>query len=126
VYIRADYVTPTGGRIRGIAPHAYAVDPTAPAVPLAYVRGDVFLATTETVLGGVTVEIIEGEGVGKRAVTLESGSYFFEFLKLGAPFTARASKQGYVTEVKTHPGVIDHPLGFPTNAFLHFNLTPVQ
>jgi hypothetical protein len=64
--------------------------------------------------------------VGNRAVTLDNGSYFFEFLKLGAPFAARASKPGYVTDVKTHPGVVDDPTGYPSNSSLHFSLAPLQ
>jgi hypothetical protein len=120
VYIRADYLSPTWGHLRSIAPHAYGLDPAEPPVPLAYLSGT-------TVPGGVTVEIIEGEDTGRKDVSREdNGFYMIEFLRLGSPFTVRASKAGYAPEVKTHPGIVDGVTGYPTNSSLHFSLSPLQ
>jgi hypothetical protein len=119
VYIRADYVSPLWGSSRNIAPHAYAVETGGAAVPLAYVSGD-----TQPV--GVTVEIIDGEDVGKRAVSREdNGFYMIEFVRLNQPFTMRASKTGYLPLVKAHPGIVDDSLGYPSNTAVHFSLTPL-
>ena len=93
-------------------------------MPLAYVSGFVY-SGGGVPLGEATVEIIDGEGTGRRAVTLVgNGSWTIEFLRLNAPFTARASKRGYSSEVKTHPGIVDNPLGYPFNSVLHFDLAP--
>jgi hypothetical protein len=125
VYIRADYASPKWGLMRSIAPHAYRVAPSAAAVPLAYITGQTFVSSIGGIpLGGVSVEIVDGEGAGRRALTLEAnGSYMIEFLRLNSPFTARASKPGYSSEVKSHPGIVDDSLGFPSNTALHFSLT---
>ena len=119
VYIRADYLSPRWGRMWNVAPHAFAVQPGSATMPLSYVGG-------ETQLAGVTVEIIDGEGVGKRAESLVNGFYRIQFLRLNRPFTARASKPGYGPEIKTHTGIVDDPTGHPSNAYLHFTLSPVQ
>jgi hypothetical protein len=118
VYIRADYVSPRWGKMRNIAPHAFAVQPGGVATPLSAVSGD-------TQLAGVTVEIVDGEGLGKRAESLVNGFYMIEFLRLNRPFTARASKPGYRPQTKTHPGIVDDATGHPSNAYLHFTLSPV-
>jgi hypothetical protein len=125
VYIRADYTSPKWGRMRSIAPHAYGVAPSAAAVPLAYIDGQVFVGSIGGVpLGGAAVEIVDGEGAGRRALTLEAnGSYMIEFLRLNLPFTARVSKPGYSSEVKSHPGIVDNSLRYPSNIALHFSLT---
>jgi len=39
-----------------------------------------------------------------------------------APFAIRASKDGYLPDVKTHPGIVNSASGFPTNTTIHFNL----
>jgi hypothetical protein len=126
VYVRADYTSPTWGQMRSIAPHAYRVEPSAPAVPLAYITGQTYAGSIGgALLGGVTVEIIDGERAGVRAVTLEAnGFYMIEFFRLNAPFTARASKPGYSSDVKSHSGMVDDSLGYPSNTALHFSLTP--
>lgn len=125
VYVRADYVSLRWGQMRSIAPHAYRVAPSTSAVPLAYIAGQTFAGSIGGApLGGVTVEIVDGEGAGSRAVTLEAnGSYMIEFLRLNSPFTAQASKPGYSSDVKSHPGIVDNSLGFPSNSALHFSLT---
>jgi hypothetical protein len=121
VYIRADYAV-----TRAIAPHAYTVDPSRPPERLAYLRGDTFISTIGgAILGGVNIDIIEGEGVGTHVVSLDAnGSYLIEFLHLNAPFTARASKPGYEISVKAHPGIVDGSSGYPSNNYLHFALIP--
>lgn len=120
VYVRADYLSPRWGHVRSIASHAYGLHPGRPAVPLAYLAGG-------TGPGGVTVEIIEGEDTGRKRVSRDdNGSYMIEFLRLGAPFTVRASRAGYVPEVKTHPGIVDDVLGYPSNSTVYFTLSPLQ
>ncbi|HKC12209.1 MAG TPA: hypothetical protein VKI41_09265, partial [Vicinamibacteria bacterium] len=55
-----------------------------------------------------TVEIIDGAyNAGKRTMTLSGGFYNIDHLRMAVPFTARASKPGYQTLVKTHPGLTD-------------------
>ena len=125
VYIRADYVSGAQAT-HFIAPHSYAVDPSQPPVRLAYVSGETF---TERVggaaLGGVTIEIVDGAGIGSSVVSRDdNASYMIEFLPVNIPFTARASKAGYVPDVRTHPGIVDDGNGYPSNNFLHFALTP--
>jgi len=73
--------------------------------------------TTETI-GGADVEIIQGEGQGKHAVTLgANGSYMLEFLRLNEPFSMRASMKEYSSESKDNPG-FDTP-----STPMHFYLT---
>ena len=110
--------------MRSIAPYAYRVAPSAPAVPLAYIAGQTFVGSIGGVtIGGVAVEIVDGEGAGSRAVTLDAnGFYMIEFLRLDLPFTARASRPGYSSDLKSHPGIVDDG-GFPSNRALHFSLT---
>ncbi len=40
-------------------------------------------------------------------MTLSGGFYNIDHLRMAVPFTARASKPGYQTLVKTHPGLTD-------------------
>jgi hypothetical protein len=126
VYIRADYTVSASYSTRAIAPHAYAVDPFQPPERLAYLSGETFINTIGgAILGGVNIDIVEGEGVGTHVVSLDAnGSYMIEFLHLNTPFTARASKAGYASSVKTHPGIVDDSSGYPSNNYLHFALTP--
>ncbi len=118
VYIRGEYRNEGGGTLAGLAPHSYQMTPAGTPVPLAYVSGQV----NAPGLGGATVEIVEGEGAGKRDVTRDSGFFMIEHLKLGAPFTIRASKAGYVPELKTNSGIIDDVYGFPANNTVNFAL----
>ena len=126
VYIRADYPVTDGYSARSIAPHAYRLDPSQPPEALSFLSGDAYSNVVGgAILGGVNIDIIEGESAGAHAVTLDAnGSYMIEFLRLNAPFTARASKSGYLTTVKQHPGIVDDSNGYPSNTFLHFALTP--
>ncbi len=125
VYIRADYIyAPTGFPLRSIAPHAYAVDPTMPAQPRAYLTGFTYVGSVGgKQLGGVAIDIIEGAAAGKHVVSRDNASYMIEFLPLNARFTARASKPGYSADVRTHSGIVDVN-GFPSSNFLHFALMP--
>lgn len=127
IYVRADYLDQAARKTRDYTIHAYAIDPTSPPVPLAYISGSTYAAGTPPApLGGVTVEIIDGDRMGTRAVTLDNGAFLLEFMRLGTPFTMRASRAGYRTAELTHPGVVDNALGYPANAFLRFDLVPIQ
>jgi hypothetical protein len=115
--------------MRSIAAHAYALSPGAVAVPLAYISGDVYAGPTASyaaVIDGATVEIVTGESAGKRAVTIANGSFMIEFLRLGQPFTIRASKPGYTSDSHDHPGVVDSEGGFPTNTGIQFHIQPLS
>jgi hypothetical protein len=124
VYIRADYTA--SYFTRAIAPLAYTVDPSRPPERLAYLQGTTSIDTNGgAILGGVNIDLFEGEGVGTHVVSLDAnGSYMIEFLHLNAPFTARASRPGYASSVKTHPGIVVNSMGYPSNNYLHFALTP--
>ena len=126
VYIRADYFVGPSYPLRAIAAHAYVVDPVRAPEPLAYLSGSTFIdAIGGTRLGGVNIDIVEGEGFGTHVVSLDANaSYMIEFLHLNAPFAARASKPGYADVTKTHSGIADGSTGYPVNNFLHFALTP--
>jgi hypothetical protein len=130
VYIRADYTSPRWpGGFRSIAPHAYALSPDGGATPLAYISGTVFAgppAPGSPLVGDATVAIVSGEGAGTSQVTRENGSYMIEFLRLGTPFTIRASKAGYSSDTREHPGIVDDSLGYPSNTAIHFDIEPVR
>jgi hypothetical protein len=118
VYIRGEYRNAGGGMLGGLAPHSYEMTPGATPVPLAYVSGQVNVPG----LGGATVEITDGEGKGKQDLTRENGFYMIEHLRLGASFTIRASKDGYVPEVKMNSGIIDDVYGLPANNTINFTV----
>jgi hypothetical protein len=108
-----------------VALHAYAVDPAGPAVPLApYVGGLVSEANGATPIVGAVVEIIDG-GVdtGKTDTTRVNGTYFIEHIRMGMPFTVRASKPGYLSAESRHPGFVDNESGSPQPSNLPLRLT---
>jgi hypothetical protein len=121
VYIRGEYRTAGGGTLTALAPHSYHMVPGQTPVPLAYLTGQVNVPG----LGGATVEIVDGEGAGKRDVTRDNGFFMIEHLRFGTPFTVRASKDGYAPEVKSNSGIIDDVYGFPSNNTINFTLAPV-
>jgi hypothetical protein len=127
VYIRAEYDSPVSGFRRNIALLAYALSSDGTATPLTSIQGLAFNGPIGgTALGGVTVEIIDGEGAGKQALTSDAnGSYMIEFLHLNAPFTVRASKVGYVSDVKAIPPITGGPY-LLTQTSIHFSLSPAQ
>jgi len=110
---------------RSVATHTYAVDPAAPAVPLApYLTGFVSEVDGMSAIAGVRVEIVDGDyDSGKSATTLINGYYFIEHLRMARSFTVRASKSGYLTSEATHPGFADGGSGDPEPSSLHFRLT---
>ncbi|HXB57527.1 MAG TPA: carboxypeptidase-like regulatory domain-containing protein [Vicinamibacteria bacterium] len=119
IYVRAKFAGEYGS-----SPHSYAVDPSAPPVVLAPLSGQVYEDNGKyTAIPDVTVEIIDGAyNTGKRAMTLSNGFYNIDHLRMAVPFTARASRPGYQTQVLTHPGLTDDINGYPDNNSLHFYL----
>ena len=118
IYIRVDYVA-----MSTVAPHSYRMTPNATAVPLApYLTGFVSEINGAMPIGGVLIEILDGDSAGKIDETRVNGAYFINHMSMGVPFTARASKPGYAPSVQTHPGITDGSTGFPANNFLHFRL----
>ena len=125
IYIRTTY----SGKW-SLAGHSYAVDPGTTPVPLVdYLSGMVAEVggNFTTPIASVLVEVLApAEEVGKTDVT-RNGHFFIHHLPMNVPITLRASKAGYVTATKTHPGVTDDPsLGVPLNSTLHFELAKVQ
>lgn len=108
------------------ASHSYAVDPqTTPVRLVQYLTGSVAEAggNFSTPLENVLVEVLApADEVGKTYFA-RGGSYFLYHLPMNVPITIRASKAGYITATKTHPGITDDlSLGVPFNAVLHFEL----
>lgn len=127
VYIRADYQSSRWGHVRSIAPFAYEVSPDARPNVLAYLTGITYLGSGPDMIGGVTVEIVEGSSIGRRVLSLDHGSYMLEFVHILSPFVIRASKVGYVSDTREHPGIaIDPNYDVPTNTSMHFQLSPRQ
>src|SRR5829696_1053739 len=127
VYIRADYQSPRWGHVRDIAPFAYGLSPEARPEVLAYLVGITYLGSGPDVLGGVTVEVVEGASTGRRAASRDHGSYMLEFLPVLSPLLIRASKAGYVSDTRGHPGIaIDSNFATPTNTTVLFHLAPGQ
>jgi len=78
-------------------PVLYLVDPRESPTELGWISGDVREdnESNETI-AGATVEIVEGDhNRGKSATTDRFGRYSIKYVKVGVPFTARASKAGY-------------------------------
>jgi Carboxypeptidase regulatory-like domain len=128
VYIRADYTSPKYGHRSGFASHAYALTPGGEPIPLASISGAVFEGppSLSTAVPNATITILAGEGNGRSATTGVSGSFRIEFLRLGQPFTIRASKAGYSTDTRDHSGIVDDSFGYPSNASVQFNIQPVR
>ncbi len=121
IYVRGEYRNSGGGVLRAVAPHSYEMTPGGAPVPLAYVSGQVNVPG----LGGATVEVIDGEGTGKRDLTRDNGFYMIEHMKLGVPFTLRASRDGYASESKTNSGIVDDVFGVPANNTVNFTLLTI-
>jgi hypothetical protein len=108
------------------ASHSYSVDPqTAPVRLAQYLTGSVAEAggNFSTSLENVLIEVLApADEVGKTYLT-RFGHYYLYHLPMNAPITIRASKSGYITLTKTHPGVTDDArVDAPLNAVLHFEL----
>lgn len=105
---------------------AYEMAPGARPIPLALLTGFVFEGDTGfTGLEGVKVEILDGEGVaGFTATTNLTGSYSISYVRVGVPFTMRASRTGYEPSVVRHDGIKMLPEGLPDFATTaqHFRL----
>jgi hypothetical protein len=131
IYIRVTYA----GLHQSAGP-AYAVDPAASPVPLApYLEGGVSVARMDAssiFLGpgipDALVEIVDPPSeVGRTDRTDALGFYKFKFLPLDVPITVRVSKAGYVTSIKTDPGITIQPaFGYALNTGLGFELQPIQ
>lgn len=100
-----------------LALHSYAVDPSAPPIPLAnYLSGSVRDVIASTPIEGAKVEIIGGPDTGKSDQTRINGYFAIHHMRMGVPITFRASKTGYAPATGTHPGITDDPrIGTPLN-----------
>lgn len=105
---------------------AYEMAPGARPIPLAMLTGFVFEGDTGfTGLEGVKVEILDGEGVaGFSATTMVNGYYAIASVRVGVPFTMRATRTGYDSSVVRHEGIKVLPEGLPDfpTAAQHFRL----
>ncbi|HUU34108.1 MAG TPA: carboxypeptidase-like regulatory domain-containing protein, partial [Vicinamibacterales bacterium] len=106
---------------------AYEMAPGARPILLAPLVGYVYEGETGLAgLSDVKVEIIDGEGnAGLSRTTNVNGFYQMFHVRVGVPFTMRASRLGYVSALASHPGIEVHALGFPDidTSFQHFHLT---
>ena len=106
--------------------YSYEMAPGSRAVPLAALSG--FVYEGEAGYSGMSdarVEILEGEAnAGLSATTNLNGFYLIFHVRVGVPFTIRASKSGYGPSVAAHQGIKPHPLGFPDAETIsqHFRL----
>lgn len=130
IYVRVAYA----GLHQSAGP-AYAIDPAAPAVPLApYLSGVVTEARmSPSVFSGpgipdALVEVVDPPSeVGKTYLTQNSGYYRLKNLPLDVPITVRVSKAGYITSIKTNSGItIQSSFGQALNTGLGFELERVQ
>ena len=105
---------------------AYDMAPGARPIALAALVGFSYEGDTGfTVLEGVRVDLLDGDGTaGLSAVTGGGGFYTISHVRVGVPFTIRASKAGYLPVNVQHPGIRVLPEGFPDTASIaqHFRL----
>jgi hypothetical protein len=110
------------------SPYSYETAPGARPSPLAALSGFVYEGDSGlTGLSNVTVEILDGDGTaGLSATTNGNGFYIIFHLRVGVPFTIRASKVGYEPAVAAHQGIMPSPQGFPDSdtIFQHLRLKP--
>jgi hypothetical protein len=131
VYIRADYSGGACGDMHALGSFAYALSPGGDAVALSYVDFSVFAGGLPTpgrpgvYLAGAVVEVLDGVDAGQHCETVANGSCSLDFLHLNAPFTVRASKAGYSTDVRVHPGISVGAEGFPEHRSLSFSIDPL-
>lgn len=106
---------------------SYEMAPGARPIELAALFGFAYEGDTGfNGLEGVRVEALGGDGVtGASAVTGSNGFYLLSHVRVGVPFTLRASKTGYRSVDVAHPGVRVLAEGFPdtTTTAQHFRLT---
>lgn len=105
---------------------SYEMAPGTRPVPLAAIAGFTYEGDTGlTTLDGVRIEIVDGEGIaGMSVVSGLSGFFLLSHVRIGMPFTMRASKPGYTSVDVQHPGIRVGPEGFPdvTTTAQHFRL----
>ncbi len=106
------------------SPVSYELAPGAAPIPLAALAGFTFEGDSGfTALDGVRVEILNAPGTAATS-TLSNGFYSIQHVRVGVPFTMRASKDGYASAEVQHPGIRVLPEGFPDAATTaqHFRL----
>lgn len=95
-------------------------------IPLAALTGFTYEGDTGfTTIEGVRVEIVGGNGVAAASVVSGGGGfYMFTHVRVGVPFTMRASKDGYGSVDVQHPGIRVLPEGFLETSTIaqHFRL----
>jgi hypothetical protein len=111
---------------RTVANYSFAVGPERQAVPLApYLMGFVSGPAAPVGIGGAKVEIVDGPDAGKSDTTRDNGYYFINHVRMDAPFTVRVSKPGFITVLRSHPGIVASGPTLQPQATLHVDLTPV-
>jgi Carboxypeptidase regulatory-like domain len=95
---------------------AFLVSPNAPARPLTFVSGDVYDEDTNQKIAGVTIQVVEGYGVGKTTTSDRSGHYVLERVMTGEPFTLEASRIEY------EPVRVSFRIDPPGNPFLDIRM----
>lgn len=87
----------------------FLVDPLQPSQRLYFLSGLVRDEATNSVLPGVTVEILNGYARGSRSVTNENGAYRIDSILTGETFSVRASEPGCEPSTLTYR--VDSPIG---------------
>lgn len=105
---------------------SYDMAPGTRPIPLAALVGFTYEGDTGfNVLEGVRIEVLGNESVaGASTVTGAGGFYQLWHMRIGVPFTMRASKPGYTSVDVPHPGIRIAPEGFPdvATSAQHFRL----
>lgn len=105
---------------------SYEITPGAAPVSLAAVLGFTYEGDAGfAALDGVRVEIVSGPGLAATpAVSGINGLYTIPHVRVGVPFTIRASKTGYGSVDVQHAGIRVLSEGFPDTSTIaqHFRL----
>lgn len=109
------YIAARVGTETDASSFAYEMAPGARPVLLAMLTGLVYEGDVGfTGLEGVDVQILDGEGMaGSSTTTNVSGFYAMSYVRVGVPFTIRATKNGYEPSLARHDGIKALPEGLP-------------
>lgn len=120
------YMAARVGTEADASPLSYELAPGAAPIPLAALTGFTFEGDTGfTGLEGVRVEIAGGTGITPASIVSGGGGFYMvTHVRVGVPFTMRASKDGYGSVDLQHPGIRVLPEGFPDTSTTaqHFRL----
>lgn len=124
------YIAARVGAETDTSPLSYELAPGATPIPLAALVGFTYEGDTGfTTLEGVRIEIVGGNGVSAASLVSGGGGFYqFTHVRVGVPFTMRASKEGYTSVEVQHAGIRVLDGGFPdtASAAQHFRMNRRQ